>query len=514
MTYVTVPIGAEDLKSFDERIASAKSAGAEAVELRLDYLEDLNAESAKELVGQVKAASLPVIATCRDKSQGGVGDWDDDLRTAVLVNAVEAGADFVDCEYQNFVKSKIAEPIKAVLEKSDTRLILSEHNFKGRFGNLIELYNDIRFAYEGCVPKLVYTAKHINDCFEVFDLLKNKTGDCIAFAMGEVGIISRIIAKKLGSLVTFASLDSGSETAPGQVTINDFKNLYRSDIIGDDTRIYGIIGNPVSHSMSPAVHNASFAAGRLNKIYLPILIEGGRKEFNEFMANVLHRSRLGFSGFSVTIPHKGHALEYLLEMGEYVEELAERIGAVNTIVVGVNGRFSGYNTDYAGAMDVIKNAMGRRKHDLHKLKVAVIGAGGAGRAIVAGLCDVAAKVTVYNRTVSKAEGLAEEFNCSYSGLEGLQNLDADLIVNCTSIGMSPDVDASPVLAGAIKKEMTVFDTVYNPVETLLLKQAKEAGAKTIDGVSMFIGQAMAQFKLFTSTDGNAELMRKKICEFL
>ena len=514
MTYVTVPIGAGDLKSFAEQIAICKSAGAEAVELRLDYLEELSAESAKELVGQVKAAGLPVIATCRDKSQGGVGDWDDDLRTAVLVNAVEAGTDFIDCEHQNFIKSKIAKPIKKVLEKSDTRLILSKHNFKGRFDNLAELYNDIRFSYDGCIPKLVYTAKHINDCFEVFDLLKNKTGDCIAFAMGQAGVISRIIAKRLGSLVTFASLDSDSETAPGQVTISDFKNLYRSDVIDDDTQIYGIIGSPVAHSISPAVHNASFAAGRLNKIYLPILIEGGRKKFNEFMANVLHRSRLGFTGFSVTIPHKGHALEYLLEAGEYVEELAERIGAVNTIVIGVNGRFSGYNTDYAGAMNTIENVMGMSKHDLHKLKVAVIGAGGAGRAIVAGLCDVAAKVTIYNRTISKAEGLAEEFGCSFSGLSGLENLDADLIVNCTSIGMSPNVDTSCVPADSIKKEMMVFDTVYNPAETLLLKYASQAGAKTIDGVSMFIGQAMAQFKLFTGIDGDTEMMRKKIQEFL
>ena len=514
MTYITVPIAAGDLDGFAEQVAQAKSAGAEAVELRLDYLQELNIDSAKKIIVQTRQTGLPIIATCRDNKEGGVGDWDDDLRTAVLVSAAKAGADFIDCEYQNFIKNKIAEPIKAALEKTDTRLILSSHNFEGKFANLAELYNKIRFTHEGCVPKLVYMAKHINDCFEVFDLLKNKTGDIIAFAMGQAGVISRIIAKKLGSLVSFASLDAGSETASGQITIEDFKNLYRSDIIDSQTQIYGIIGDPVTHSMSPAVHNAGFAAAGVNKIYLPILIQGGRREFNEFMTNVMHRSRLEFSGFSVTLPHKAHALEYLMEAGEYVEDLAERIGAVNTIVVGVNGRFSGYNTDYAGAMNVIKKVMGAKRHDLHKLKVAVIGAGGAGRAIVAGLCDVAAKVKVYNRTVSKAQGLAKEFGCSYSELSGLKNLDADLVVNCTSIGMSPNVDASPVPAGLIKKEMTVFDTVYNPVETLLLKQAADAGAKTIDGVSMFIGQAMAQFKLFTGTDGDAELMRKKICEFL
>ena len=153
-----------------------------------------------------------------------------------------------------------------------------------------------------------------------------------------------------------------------------------------------------------------------------------------------------------------------------------------------------------------------KKHDLHNSTVAVIGAGGVGRAVVAGLTDVGAKITIYNRTVSKAQALAEEFKCKYAGLDALSQIDVKIIINCTSIGMHPNVEATPLPQDYLKKEMVVFDTVYNPAETLLIKQAMQAGAKTIDGISMFVNQALAQFKIFTGRDGNAEIMSKIVVE--
>jgi 3-dehydroquinate dehydratase/shikimate dehydrogenase len=335
----------------------------------------------------------------------------------------------------------------------------------------------------------------------------------IAICMGKAGIVSRIIAKKLDAFMTFASIEDTAATAPGQLTIEQMKS-YRFDIINNKTELFGVIADPVAHSISPAVHNACFAAEKMNRVYLPLLVAGGQNDFNEFMNNTTSRPYLDFKGLSVTIPHKTSALEYAREKGEYIEALAAKIGAVNTLTIGINERISVFNTDYAGAMDALSNAMGITRKQLHGKTAAVIGAGGAARAIIAGLVDVGAKVIIYNRTISRAHGLAIEFDCRGEGLDDIKNLDAEIIINCTSIGMSPEINASPVPAQCLKSSMTVFDTVYNPAETLLLKQAKQAGAKTVSGIEMFINQAGEQFKLFTHTDCPMEILRKTTLENL
>ena len=333
-------------------------------------------------------------------------------------------------------------------------------------------------AFPSAIAKTAYQANHINDCFEAFDILKKYGKKAIAICMGQAGIISRIIAKKLDAFLTFASVEENQETAPGQLTIEKMKKLYRFDTINSKTEFFGVIGDPVEHSIGPVVHNACFEAEKMNRVYLPLLVTGGQREFNEFLDNVTARGWLDFRGFSVTIPHKTNALEYARAKGEYIEPLAVKIGAVNTLTIGFNERITGYNTDYAGAMDALTSAIGIKRKQLHSKTVAVIGAGGAARAIIAGLADVGAKVTIYNRTVSKAHNLAAEFGCHSAGLEEIEKLDAEIVINCTSIGMYPKVDASPVPIKCLKKDMVVFDTVYNPMETLLLKQAKQAGAKT------------------------------------
>ncbi|MHC4424338.1 MAG: shikimate dehydrogenase family protein [Planctomycetota bacterium] len=200
-------------------------------------------------------------------------------------------------------------------------------------------------------------------------------------------------------------------------------------------------------------------------------------------------------------------LDYVRESRGFVEPLAEKIGAANTVLIGPDGKLGAYNTDYAGAMDAITSVVGSRVN-LNDMGIAVIGAGGAARAIVAGLSDAGAKVTIYNRTVKKAERLAGEFRCEFAPLNDLPKLDAELVINCTSIGMHPNTNITPLPQRCIKKDMVVFDTVYNPAETLLLEGAKEAGAKTISGLEMFVNQALAQFRLFTGQEVNAELVRK------
>jgi 3-dehydroquinate dehydratase/shikimate dehydrogenase len=360
------------------------------------------------------------------------------------------------------------------------------------------VYRDILAVYPAAIPKLVYGANHINDCFEAFDLLHGTGGERIVFCMGGAGLMSRILAKKLGSFVTFASIDEESATAPGQLTIGQFKRFYRYDSIDERSELYGVIGQPVAHSLSPAIHNACFDDIGASKLYLPLLVEGGKEEFESFMGDVLRRKWLGFRGFSVTIPHKQNALDYVVTNRGFIEPLAKRIGAVNTLHVEKDGRMSGYNTDYAGALNAITSALGVGRTELRDMSVAVVGAGGVARAIVAGLSDVGAKIKIYNRTVEKGEQLAAEFDCSFAPLDELPNVSAKLVINCTSIGMHPNIEETPLGKECIKKDMVVFDTVYNPV----------------DGLSMFVNQACAQFGLFTGESADRELMRQTILDCL
>ncbi len=506
MTYLTVPIAAKDLKEAACQIKTATQAGAELLELRTDFIENLSTSLVEKLIAETKTANLPVIVTCRDKRQGGAIEYPAQLRVDVLITALKSGADFIDLEFENFSGQNRKTITEALSQNPKSRLILSSHNFKTRFDDLEQLYSQIKKSYPPAIPKLVFTANHINDCFEVFDLLHKVKDDLITFCMGQAGLISRIIAKKLNSFITFASINDKTATAPGQLTINQFKNLYRYDSINSDTELSGIIGSPVSHSLSPNIHNACFADIGADKVYLPLLIEGGRDEFNAFMRNILERDWLHFKGFSVTIPHKQNVLDFARGNKGYIEPLAEKIGAANTLLINER-RISAYNTDYAGALDAITSTLKITRQDLKDMPIAVMGAGGVARAVVAGLTESKAKVTIYNRTVEKGRKLAEKFNCNFKPLEELPNIKAKLLINCTSIGMHPDIKVTPLPKSCLKKDMAVFDTVYNPVETLLLKQAKEIGAKTISGLEMFISQAAAQFKLFTDTNANPNLMR-------
>ncbi|MBW7989305.1 MAG: shikimate dehydrogenase [Planctomycetes bacterium] len=517
-TKLAVPIAAKDLDQARQQVNAAISAGAELLEFRTDYLEGLSAEMVKNLITYVKSAGdkrLPIIVTCRDQRQGGAIGYEQQLRVEVLVCALKAGAEFIDFEYDNFIIAENQEPIQQALSQNpQARLILSAHNFETKFPDISKLHRDILDVCPDAIPKLVYAANHINDCFEAFDLLHETSGDKIVFCMGEAGLISRIIAKKLNSFVTFASIDDQSATAPGQLTIEQFKQLYHYDDITSETKLFGVIANPVGHSLSPAIHNACFGEKSMNKLYLPLLVKGGQQEFDSFLHNVIERKWLNFVGFSVTIPHKQSALEFAQANGDFVEPLAEKIGAVNTLIIGSDSKLIAYNTDYSAALDAVTSTLGIDRDGLRGLSVTVVGAGGVARAIVAGLSDAGAQIHIYNRTVSKAEKLAAEFSCDFAPLDDLMDMNARLVVNCTSIGMHPNIEVTPVPQECLKSDMAVFDTVYNPAETLLLKQAQQAGAKTIDGISMFVNQGLAQFKLFTDTDGSAELMRKTICDSL
>ena len=513
-TKLAVPIAADNLEKAKEQIKAAVAGGAEMLELRSDYLAALSVGLVRELIGEVRTIAgekIPVVVTCRDKRQGGAIGYPDQLRVEVLSGALEAGAELIDFEYTNFLNTENQEKIKRALSQSlKGRLILSAHNFETKFDNIEKLYRQILTMYPAAIPKLVYTANHINDCFEGFDLLHKRSGEQIIFCMGAAGLFSRIVAKKLNSFLTFASIDKKTATAPGQLTLEEFKGLYRVDSIDSATKFYGVIANPVAHSLSPAVHNACFGAAKMNKLYLPLLVGGGTKELNGFLNNVIARRWLDFGGFSVTIPHKQSALNYVRARDGFVDLLVEKIGAINTLLIGPDSKLSACNTDYASALDLIFLTFRESGADLKDMPTVVIGAGGVARTLVAGLKDSGAKITICNRTVERAEKLAGEFDCEFAPLDELVNIQMSLVVNCTSVGMYPNVNATPLPKECLKEDMVVFDSIYNPRETLLLRQAKEAGAKTIDGLSMFVNQAVVQSKLFTGKKANPKVIRKVV----
>lgn len=265
-------------------------------------------------------------------------------------------------------------------------------------------------------------------------------------------------------------------------------------------KIYTIIGDPVEHSLSPVIHNAGYKALGIEDLYEFT----AEKVKTEDLEDFIQKMREGkIAGASCTIPHKENIIPYLDELSE----TARSIGAVNTMI-GNDGVLRGDNTDWIGAVEPLVKI-----RDLQGLNVAVIGAGGAGRAFVYGLVNAGCKVTIYNRTLEKAKTLAVHLGCEFRSLDdqdGIKN--SDIICNSTSIGM--DSDETPIDKSILHKGQIVFDAVYSPLKTRLLKEAEEVGAQTIPGTEMLLNQALAQFKLFTGRGAPEEAMRQALAEAL
>jgi 3-dehydroquinate dehydratase/shikimate dehydrogenase len=370
----------------------------------------------------------------------------------------------------------------------------------------------------------------VRDNVEAFEILQSRQKPTIALCMGEAGMLSRVLAKKFGAFLTFASLARGAETAPGQVSLADMKRLYRWDAQNAGTKVYGVVGSPVAHSMSPAIHNAAFERVGHDGVYVPLLVNEGYESFKAFMETFLAFGPLHLSGLSVTIPHKENALRYLKEKGARVDPLAESIGALNTIVVESKSAVGsgqsavglrGFSTDYPAILDSITAALNITRDDLKDYRVAVLGAGGTGRTAVAALAHYGATVVVYNRTIERARALADEFSGKTgkvvaARMEKLGDSCCHIYLNTTSVGMHPNEGASPIdgLDVTFTPDHLVFDTIYNPVETRFLEAARAAGAKTISGVEMFVRQAAGQFEAWTDKPAPADLMRRVVEERL
>jgi 3-dehydroquinate dehydratase/shikimate dehydrogenase len=494
------------------------------VELRFDRCDDPS-----PAIQLLKDLSLPIVATNRPADEGGESELSDEQRFDFLRSQPLEKASFIDIEW------KTLKQFGSRSVELKPRLIVSAHDFKGRPDRLYNLIDELNQSHSA-VNKIVWMARSIRDNIEAFEILQSRQKPTIALCMGEAGLISRVLAKKFGAFLTFASLRDESATAPGQVTIHDMKRLYRWDALGPATKVFGVVACPVRHSMSPAIHNASFDATGFDGVYLPMLVQPEYEAFKAFMESFLAFAPLDLAGLSITIPHKENALRYLKEKGAEIEPLAERIGAVNTIVIERRatevaqpptdsqrrGHFSdpvlsARNTDYAAILDAITDKLQIKRGDLKDYRVAVIGAGGTGRTAVAALAAYGATVVVYNRTRQRADALASEFD-GHTGkvvvapMEKLCDSCCHIYINTTSVGMSPNADQSPLGDRTPKfgSDTVVFDTVYNPMRTIFLAQAEQAGAKTIGGVEMFVRQAAAQFEAWTGLTAPLDVMRLTI----
>ena len=539
---VAVPIFVREPSELDDALATAIVAaehGADAIEWRIDALgHDIenDAEFVRELI---QRTHLPSILTCRPVSEGGLFDLPEverfDLFSQILYGAHHVqsfseddspgegvgwhgagGPRFVDIELSSWQET----PEWAILLShfdDGPSLILSLHDFDSRPKRLLQQIEAMAAEPRANIIKVAWTARSLRDNLELFEIIKARPKPIIALGMSQFGLMSRVLAPKFGSFITFATLRAAS--APGQPMLRDLKSLYRFDSIDEDTAVFGVVGWPIEHSLSPKIHNAGFEAVEKNAVYLPLPIPPEYEHFKATIGSMLDEETLHFSGASVTLPHKHNLLKFVRESEDgKVDRHATLAGAANTLLVGSGNKLVCRNTDVPAIIDAVCDALNINPEDLSTVPTAILGAGGVARAAVAGLVQYGCPITIFNRTPERAHSLVDEVIArgndlgliidhlivnekdTAAALDGFQ-----LIINCTSIGMTggPLPDGNPLdeLIGrdawSLTEDMTVFDTVYTPSRTPLIAEAESRGARVILGIDMFMRQAALQFESWT-----------------
>lgn len=528
MTRLCVPVLVSSADQARRDALVAVEHGADLIELRLDALppESLDGEcfECKQLVGLIRdlrAQNVSCILTFRHINEGGRSDTDDETRFEQLAAIVHEVSAWVDLEWRPMSRSGGWPMVFLDLAgegQKGTRFITSAHDFEGRPSDLLSLYAEMSQS-RADVVKLAWRARSLRDNVEAFELLREAAKPTIAICMGEAGLPSRVLAKKFGAYLSFAAAPDGTTTADGQLPVDVMKRLYRWDAINRGTRVYGVVAHPVAHSRSPHVHNAAFTAADFDGVYLPLLVQPGYESFKAFMETWLTFVPLDLSGLSITLPHKENALRYAREKGAQIDELAERVGAVNTMIIDRDEegpKLRASNTDFGAMLATVTETLKIKRDALNGMSVGIIGAGGTGRTAVAAFASAGAEVTVYNRTRGRADELASEFDgtagasVQSAALGDARNGKHRVWINTTSVGMAPDVEANP-LGDALPNlngDSLVFDTIYNPTETDLLRRAREADARTVNGELMFLHQAAAQFELWARQPAPLDVMRK------
>ncbi len=447
------------------------------LEFRLDYLAKPRLALPRIKRFTESHPATVVIATCRRVSSGGKFKGSIASQLDILGKASAAGCQLVDVELQTAGKCK---PEQLQKLRSRAALILSFHDFRGT--KKLDETLEKMLAYPADFYKVVSTATTLSDNVAMIKFL-GRRGDrhsLVSMCMGEQGIISRVLGVRAGSVFTFASATAGEATAPGQVTAQELRNVYRIDQLDAATRVYGVVGDPIAHSLSPAIMNAAFRRENVNAVYLAL----HAKTLKDLLTCV---REIPIHGISVTMPYKEAILPHL----DNTDSHTTKIGACNTVVRAQDGKLYGFNTDASG----IVRPLERRLNTLEGARILVIGAGGAARAAVFGLKERGSEVYILNRSAAPAKKLAHRAHARIMKRADLKKVAFDVIINATPVGMG-NTRESPLHENEINARY-VFDMVYDPAETRLLKLGKERGAQVIPGIEMFVHQAARQFEIWT-----------------
>lgn len=460
--------------------------GAELVEWRIDYLRET-----VDLTRMLKERPGPVIVTCRLPQDGGKWDGNEAERLGLLRQAIVAGADYVDLE---------EAAARSVQRWGDTKRLVSMHDFRKTPDDIEDIHARLA-ACDADVVKIATYARRPQDNLRVLELARDAKIPTIGLCMGDIGLPTRLLANKFGSFLTYATFSSDREIAPGQISFRHMVDVYRFNNTSPKTEVYGVIGDPVAHSYSPLIHNASFASLDLDKIYIPFRIP--EEDLEEFIAQA---PRWGIKGLSVTIPHK----EAVVPCATENEPAVEHCAAANTLIFE-GDQVRSYNSDIPGAIGALEHALWPNgQTQWERQTVLLLGAGGAAKALAWAVTQRGGKVVVACRTPAKAEDLVQRTGAKVVEWDQRTSVACDVIINCTPIGMHPNVDASPIEKYSLKPGVVVFDTIYNPENTLLLKHARSQHCQTVSGMEMFVRQAARQFELFTGSSAPLELMRDTV----
>lgn len=479
---------ASDTLDSDLRIMEEQRGRFDLLELRVDHLRPAEAGSAGRLPGLV---GCPVILTVRRTREGGKFSGDERERRALLMKLAESGFAYLDIE-EDFE----APDLEALVTGRGGRIIRSLHDFSGVPVDLARRVAGLAHR-PGEIPKAAVMPKSASDFSRVLSAFESLKGvEKILLGMGEVGFPTRVLASKLGSLLCYAS-PPHARAAPGHVDPLSLVNTYNFRAIGPETSVYGVIGSPVMHSLSPLIHNRGFAGLGKDAVYVPFLVE----DLDAFWPVA---DSLEIKGLSVTVPHKQAVISRLAGR----DRLVEATGACNTMTRAEGrGPWHGTNTDVEGFLAPLRAAWGGSIP--RGISATVIGAGGAARAVVHALVASGARVLVLNRTVTHGGELARAFSVSHAGLDhsGFRQAEdfADLIVQATSAGMAPDIHTDPAPDLRFSGKEIVYELLYAPPTTSFLKRAQDAGCRIVRGRQMLIGQAMEQFRLFAGSPYPAHL---------
>jgi 3-dehydroquinate dehydratase/shikimate dehydrogenase len=455
------------------------------VEFRLDYLPKPGLALSKVKQFTESHPHVAVIATCRRAASGGKFQGSIASQLEILGKSATAGCQLVDVELQSAARLKPAQLEKL---RSKAAVILSFHDFHAT-QKLDETLKKMS-RYPADFYKVVGTARTLYDNVTLMKFLEEHRDahSLVALCMGEQGIISRVLGVRAGSAFTFAALTKDEKTAPGQVALMELRSTYRIDQVDAATKVYGVVGDPISHSLSPAIMNAALRRENVNGVFLAL----HAKSLKDLLACV---REIPIHGLAITMPYKEEIVAYL----DNSDPFTTKTGACNTVVRSQEGKLYGFNTDTSGVVRPLEQRI-----PLNDARILVLGAGGAARAAVFGLKERGAQISILNRSLPAAQKLARQAKARVIKRTDLKKLDFDVIINATPVGMG-NTRESPLNADEIKAQY-VFDMVYDPAETRLLQLAKERGAQVIAGSEMFVHQAARQFEIWTGKPAPREDM--------